>query len=213
MRRAGLLVLGSVGGILAAVVLCTVAVRTLGNAPQGTPWAVEQTGLQVLEYISYTGAFLEDGSYRPVEAVAAVIIYNPTDALLERGAVKLQQGQRLLVFSFSWLPPGSRLLVQEGCGQAYVDEPVDACWGWCMEGASNKHLLAQEAGRTALAVTNCASVTLEGGKVYYKDYDPQRHLYLGGITYTLTVPRLRPGQQVVLPVYRYVSGSSMVIGG
>ena len=54
-------------------------------------------------------------------ALAAVVLYNGSDRLLEKGAVKLRQGEELLVFSFSMLPPGARILVLENSGKIGKD--------------------------------------------------------------------------------------------
>lgn len=211
MKRGVLLGLGFCCSIVVAILLLYMALG-VGTGGIQLPCFVEQTPLQVLELLSYEGPFLEDGSRRYVENVAALVVYNPSDSLLEQGAVKLQQGDRLLVFSFSWIPPGGRVMILESCAKSFSPDPVVSCWGWCLLGESNEEVLrVEEVGRTSLAVTNLTDGKLDRAVVWFKDYDPERCLFIGGISHPLEVNSLLPGHRIVVPVFRYVSGSSMVV--
>ena len=84
-----LLALGLLGSLAVAVILQNNVRRCIAVSEIKMPCEVEQTALTVLELRSYDGPFLEDGSRRQVEGVAALVLYNRGKQLLERGAVKL----------------------------------------------------------------------------------------------------------------------------
>lgn len=211
MRRGLLLVIGFSGSLLAMIWLCVSVSRCWTQGVVKLPCQVQQTDLTVLELRSYDGPFVEDGSGRQVRDVAAVVLHNRGQSLLRAGAVKLYQSGQLLVFSFTMVPPGGRVLVLEQRAKPFLRTTVNACWGWCVTGEREARLQVEEAGRTALAVQNTCGELLRDTCVYFKDYDPGAQLYIGGITHSVPVRQLRPGQRIVLPVFRYLSGSSMVI--
>ena len=210
MRRGLLLVCGFAGSLLAALLLGCIAAQG-SSTHMYLPCAVEQTPLQILELRSYDGPFVEDGSHRPVRNVAALVLFNPSELYLEKGAVKIWQEGRLLVFSFTCIPPGARVLVLEHSAKLYDPGKVNDCWGWCVAGEKESLVQVEEVGRSALAVTNLQQSTLGDITVYYKDYDPMQKLYIGGISHNVTVRYLRPGHRVVVPAFMYLSGRSMVV--
>lgn len=211
MRRGLLLVIGFSGSLMVAAVLWMSVSSSLTMQTVKLPVDVEQTKLTVLELRSYDGPFVEDGSCRQVSDVAALVLHNRGTELLETGAVKLRIGDELLVFSFTMLPPGGRVLVLEKTGKLFPRAGINGCWGWSVTGGLEERILVEEAGRTSLALINICGETVERAFVYYKDYDPGQQMYIGGVTHILQVRRLQPGQRVVLPVFRYLSGSSMVL--
>ena len=202
--------LGAFGSLVAAAALQLNVAAGFDTAAVKLPCRAEQAAVTVLELRSYDGPFLEDGSRRAVQGVAAVVIHNDGSALLKKGAVKLRQGEDLLVFAFSMLPPGQKLLVLEKTGKGYSDHPINSCWGWSVTGGSDHRIRTEEAGRTAVSLINETDTVLDAW-VYYKDYDPVRGILVGGISYRVHIPQLKPGHRVTLPAYGYKSGSSMLI--
>ena len=217
MRKA-MLILGGLGGSALMIALLWMGVsRTVSGlgADGGIcfPCAVERLPLEVLELRSYDGPFLEDGSGRQVQGVAALVLHNTGEALLEKGAVKIQQGEQVLVFSFTMIPPGAKVLVLEKSGKLFSGSPVTACWGWSLEGEMPSYVRVEEAGRSSLTVTNLTDGTLHQVKIYYKAYDARADLYMGGYSHCVEVQELRPGHCQVVTAWRYISGESRVIGG
>ena len=210
MRRGLLLVLGIWGSVLSALLLVCVAAKGY-EAKLYLPCDVEQTPLRILELRSYDGPFLEDSSCRNVEDVAALVLYNPSNKFLERGAVKVWQGERLMVFAFTCSPPGGRVLVLESNAKCYDSGRIKNCWGWCVVKEELQTVQVEEVGRSALAITNLMQKTVGEITVHYKNYDPEEELYLGGISYSVTVYQVQPGHSVVVPAFRYLSGKSMVV--
>ena len=206
-----LLALGLLGSLTAAAVLCLNVGRCMAVNAIKLPCRAEQTALTVLELRSYDGPFLEDGSRRQVRGVAAAVLYNGGEQLLEKGAVKLWQGEQLLVFSFSMLPAGARILVLENSGKQFSDRQISGCWGWSVAGKTDPRIRTEEAGRTSLQLTNISDGAVDMARIYYKDYDPVQCLLVGGISYSVKISHLKPGHRATLPAFGYLSGCSMVI--
>ena len=210
MRRGLLLVLGFCGSLLTALLLASVVAKGC-ESQLYLPCDVEQTPLRILELRCYDGPFVEDGSCRQVRGVAALVLFNPSKQFLECGAVKVWQGGRLLVFAFTCIPPEGRVLVLESSAKPYSSDRITDCWGWCITTKTDRPIQVEEVGRSALAVTNLQTETVEEITVYYKDYDPKEKLYIGGISHSITVYNLQKGHRVVVPAFRYLSGESMVV--
>lgn len=208
MRRGLLLVLGFSGSLAAAVLLWISVGRCMCVVAIKTPCRVAQTPLVVLELRSYDRESIAD---RAVAGVAAVLLENTGDVLIEKGVVQLWQGGEALVFSFSMLPPGERILVPEQGGKPFVRQEVNGCWGWTVDGATDVRLQVTEVGRTTIAVQNTSGQLLAEAYAYYKDYDPYEDFFVGGATYCVKVRNLHPGHRVVIPAYGYMRGNSKLI--
>lgn len=213
MRKVLLLLLGFGGSAVVAILLVQNTVHAL--VPSGTPlsWpqAVDQTPLRVLALVPYDGAYPEDGSGDPVVNVAALVLENHGSVTLRNGAVKLLQGKQILVFSFTMVPPGARILVAEKSRLPFSDDPVTGCWGWTLEYSGGKHLAVEEYGRSGLTVTNLTEKIISSASICFKPYNPDLDMYIGGYSYWVEVTDLRPGIPRVVPVYRYTSGICKVV--
>lgn len=206
-----LITLGLLGSLVAAAALQFSVAACVSTSAIKLPCRAEQALVTVLELRSYDGPFLEDGSHRAVQGVAAVVVQNEGASLLKTGAVKLRQGQELLVFSFSMLPAGQKLLVLEKTAKPYANRPITSCWGWAVAGETDRRIQTEEAGRTALTLTNITPNKVNEAWVYYKDYDPVQRMLVGGITHSVHISHLLPGHRATVAAFGYLSGSSMVI--
>ena len=213
MRRILLLLLALCGSALMTVMLIRNTAPILFSSGQPLTWprAIDQTPLRVLSVLSYEGLYPEDGSREPVSKVAGIVLYNEGSTTLSSGAVRLLQGDRILVFSFTMVPPGAKILVVEKSRLPYSDEPITGLWGWSLEFHNNQDLQVEEHGRSGLRITNLSKDVLESATVYYKLYDPTLELYIGGYTHRVTVYDLRPGVPRTVPAYRYSAGSCRVV--
>ena len=213
MRKVLLLLLGLCGSAILTVILVRNTAPVLFPASQPLVWpkGVDQTPLSVLAVLSYEGLYPEDASQDPVSGIAGVVLQNNGSTTLSTGAVRLLQGDRILVFSFTMVPPGAKILVVEKSRLPYSDEPITGLWGWAMEVPQSQTLAVEEYGRSGLSITNLTAETLKKATIYYKRFDPMLELYIGGYTYRLTVFDLRPGIPRTVPVFRYTSGSCRVI--
>lgn len=213
MRKILLLLLGLCGSAAVTVILVQNTAPVLLPSPQPLDWprGVDQTPLTVLTVLSYEGLYPEDSSQEPVSGIAGVVLQNNGRSTLSTGAVRLLQGDRILVFSFTMVPPGAKILVVEKSKLPYSDEPITGLWGWALELPKAQTVQVEEYGRSGLSITNLTDKTLHSATVYYKVFDPTLELYIGGYTYRVTVYDLRPGIPRKVPAYRYTAGSCRVV--
>ena len=91
------------------------------------PYTLPNSTLVVEEIVSYHGQYWEDGSGDMVENVAGLMIYNPTDRMIEFGAIALEQAGEQLYFFVYQLPPLSRCLVLERDRTTCRAQEITAC--------------------------------------------------------------------------------------
>lgn len=177
------------------------------------PMAVEGTKLRVLQLSGYTGPFWEDGSDTVVTNAAVLLVENSGDLLAAEGAVILQWGENTMVFELGGLPPGQRMLVIEKDAQQYRQGMPAACYGWCREEypESMGHVTAVAAPNGGMLVTNHTAARIPAVDVCYKTRDPNSGIYIGGISHTVTVEQLKPGEQRVVRPAHYWQDASRVI--
>ena len=67
---------------------------------------VKPESLAVLQWGTYTGPYVEDGSGRAVEKVACILVRNTTEQYLDYGEVKATVGEKNCSFVVTGLPAG-----------------------------------------------------------------------------------------------------------
>ena len=82
-------------------------------APVKFPVTPSGSTLVAEELVSFQGPYWEDGSGDLVENVACVMVYNPSERMVEYAALAVEQGEDMLYFFIYALPPQSRCLVME----------------------------------------------------------------------------------------------------
>lgn len=220
MRRTMLAVVSTVSGTMLLVMfgLCIgwqCARAQASTVPQNVlqfPCAVEGTDLNALQLVRYEGPFLENRSGQEVANTAALVLEN-TGGFLESGAVVLEMEGVRLVFELYDLPPGERVLVLEKDGRLFQEGLLLNCYGWEMEWYPEDmgHVTAEGAGGMTLAVTNQTDGIIPVAKICYRTRDPGSGMFLGGISYSVEVRDMQPGEQRLIQPPYYVSGSSRVL--
>ncbi len=217
MRRVMLLVLGICGSIGAAALLCcsVAAGQVIKNtgASLKLPFRIEGTPLVVVDRVCYDGPFGENGSDREVVNVAAVLIRNTQQVTVASAEVVLTQCNGLQKYRFTMLPPGGVLLVPECDGQTYNTESyIGSACTFSMGEMQEFGCVAQITSGDRIAVTNTSTNVVKLLTVYYKTYDPQMGMYLGGITYQATAENIQPGEQRIVDAYHVAYGYTKVVG-
>lgn len=176
------------------------------------PVVVRSTGLIIQNLVCYEGVLLESDSDEPAGEIMALMVYNSTDKMILSAELLLQQQERELLFSITWLPPHSRLLVVEQRGQAYENASVTRCSCLALEtweqGEPSVEVLEVPAG---LSVKNLGETTARQVLIHYKQYIPQGDFYLGGITKTAELLDLQAGESRDLLPEGYAPGYSRVV--
>lgn len=146
----------------------------------------------ITDFISYTGAFMEDRTDEVVSDVLAIRVTNNGKESIQTMEIALTNGEERAEFSLSTLFPGETVIVLEKNRMAYSDSPeftqvetssvalfeelpglcTDQLEIQCLDGVIN--------------VTNISGEDIQGDIfIYYKNY--VSGVYYGGITYRIRI--------------------------
>lgn len=213
-----LLIVGLGTGGLLLFALCTGAAAQYAHLQEQQrtrmlPGAVQGTFLQAVQLAAYEGPFWEDGTAEEAADVAALVVENTGGCYVSEGAVVLDWGEDRMVFELSWLPPGGKVLVLEKHRKPYRDIGDGACYGWASElyPENTGVVTVEQTGSAGLAFTNRTDGAIDGAAAMYKHYDQESGMYIGGITYSISVADLQPGESRTVTPWRYAAGYSRVV--
>lgn len=218
-----LLILGIAGSLLMAWVLWEVAQNDLTKetfapdqvTPNGfnLPLTIPGTTLQLKEISAYEGPFLEDGSGQEVVNIAALHVYNTGEREVRNACITLQLENDDYVFYGEHIPPGATVVLLEMHTAAYQKGSITDYSGWQetteQEQLTGLHITDKDNG--TLIVTNTSNQTLRNVCLYYKSWLSPPDVYMGGITYSVMIPLLAPGQTEMLCPDHYATGYSKVV--
>lgn len=179
------------------------------------PITLQESRLVVEKLMCYNGPYWEDGSGEIVENVAGLMLYNPTDRLIEFAAFSLEQEGKQLYFFVYHLPPQSRCLVLEYHKNACDPGAVTACtqlsirWGY--QELSREQMDYVGLG-PLMTVINRDTRRLKHVTVWYKRYVQSEDYYLGGAVYSAHVFDLQPEEQRTISPEYYEAGSARIVG-
>ena len=177
------------------------------------PCVARGSELIVEKIVSYEGEFWEDGTNAYAVNIMALVVYNPASFGIRKAEIVLLQGQRQLTFHISYLPPDSRVLVQERCRNAYVPGDLTQCRCTFLEKMDwqTAPLSLESTGTGTLRLKNEADTPFSSVTLHYKQYDKISGLYLGGISHQLTASPLAPGESLHLSPAHYTENRSRVV--
>ena len=99
--------------VLAAVAAVLLLMPPEEAADPSPPGGSGTLALKCLQFSSYTGQFVEDGTDEPVAGVAAMLVTNPTAQFLDLATVTYKVGDTTATFEITGLPPGGTAWVLE----------------------------------------------------------------------------------------------------
>lgn len=177
------------------------------------PFSIPGTDLVALELRSYDGLYLEDGSKEGVSNVAALILRNDSTKLLEHAHVELWQGTQKLNFEINYLPAGEKILVIESDKSQYVQSKISACSGYGTFASTDIAGLVsiRQIGEKMLLITNPGPLPLKRVVVYFKNFDYESSMFLGGIVYEIPIHSLAPGETYFAKPLYYSNESSRIV--
>ena len=185
------------------------------SPPAGSfPMEVEGTHLTVTQLSGYTGPFWENDKGMVVKNAAAILVENTGDLLAAEGAVILQWAGTTMVFELEGIPPGAQVLILEKDAQTYAAGMPSACYGWCREEYPEDmgHVVVSAVTQGGMEVTNRTAATIPAVDIWYKGYDPEGDIYLGGYSRSYRVEQLRPGESRWIHPPGFYGNSGKVIG-
>lgn len=230
-----MLILGVAGSVFSALVLylsasgMLVAVKEtvlLNAIPQKDhlsqaqsdlefPVSVPGTTLLAQKISSYEGPFLEDGSDREVVNIAALQVYNAGDKDVLRAHIVLFCGDTSLSFYGEHIPAGVTVVLLERSAGTFRSDGFVGCSGWQeIDNSAQRidgEISVSDIAMGTVVVTNLTDKTFQNVHIYYKSFLSPPGIYVGGITYTVEIPALLPGQTEHLYPYHYASGYSKVV--
>lgn len=179
------------------------------------PIQVENSNIEILKILPYSGNYLEDGSDADISGVATIIIRNNgktaveyVDLILDRDGTKLQ-------FTASAVPSGGTVVVQEKNKQSYNKGTYQGCSAKVAEvqklGMSSKKVEVKEEGDQSLVVTNLTDQEIPAVRVFYKFHMEEEGVYVGGITYNVKLTSLKAGESQTVTPSHYLKDASEVV--
>lgn len=178
------------------------------------PYAISGTDLVVQQISPYSGYYLEDGSDRSVDNIAAIVVTNNGEAMDFVG-IGISQGLTSYAFSGSQIPAHSTVIIQEQTGAELVSGDFNSCTATVTESSgtqtSSDIVQIVDNGNNTFTVANTSEETIPEVTVYFKNYLPDEDVYVGGITYHITLEDIEPGTGVEVNSGHYASGYSVIV--
>ena len=178
------------------------------------PYSISDTGLVVEQISPYSGYYLEDASDDEISNVAAIVLTN-NGGDLDFVGIGIAQGDRSLAFSASQVPAGATVIIQEQSRAAYEDGNYYSCTATTTESdgfqASTDTIRVEDNGDNSFLVANIGEETVPEVRVFFKNYLPEEDVYVGGITYNVTVTDLEPGMATIVTPGHYDSNYSIIM--
>lgn len=237
MRKVFLVIWSIIGSVFFAALLCLINLPNDANAQNHTqesvnkeivpvealepasitlPYRVDGTDLFLHSIVAYEGPFLEDYSNREVVDVAALILENTGTQTIRSALIKLHRGSFLLEFQVSFIPSGKKVLVLERSAQRCLYQNFTSCEGiqilsgddWLTDG----QLKIERVGMQQIRIRNLTERTQDNLRLYFKNYQSEMELYIGGVTGQQALPQILPGDSVTVSVYKFLWDYSQIIG-
>jgi len=233
-RRVSLLLLGIAGGVLAAATLFVSAENTYitncinnqissetGFSPSDDqepilfPVRIRGTTLVAESISTYEGPFLEDGSNTEVVGIAALAVRNTGYDEVAKCYIELRSSDDCYSFYGEHIPSGATVLLLEcGCS-LYKKSGFLDCRGWQITTQLamdvRQYVMIEEQSLGTLFVTNISDKPLSGVQINYKSWLSPPNIFVGGISYSVDISLLLPGQTQILYPYHYACGFSKVV--
>lgn len=153
--------------------------------------------LQIQRVKGYTGIYIEDGSDKEVENVAAIQVKNNSEKTIEFAQVQLYNGDKKLIFDVTTLPANSSAVVMD-INQATLNEKESITYGgtsitYMDKLQKSSDIKYTKVDNNGIKVTNKSKKEIPCIRIFYKFKSPDGY-YVGGITYTAKVEDLKSGE-------------------
>ena len=169
------------------------------------PYEIPNTGIVIKQVSSYSGYFIEDGSDREVSGITAIVLEN-NGGDLDFIGIGIAQGERNLAFSGSQIPAGATVIIQEQTGAAFTNDPFYSATANITPGEFEQYdglITVKKNKDGTFSVINVSEETFPVVKVYFKNYLPEEDVYVGGITYSVTLEDVDPDTEVEVTATHY----------
>ena len=175
-------------------------------SPITFPYKDDSTGILVEQLSNYNGYYIEDGQDAPVSDVAAIVVTNRSKSDLSFIGIGISQNGNSLAFSGSQIPAGATVIILEQDKRPYDGNPCYSCTANITKEELNLHedkIKINAGSGDTFTVTNISGETLSSVKIQFKNYLPDEDVYVGGITYNVTIPDFEPDTEVEITSGHY----------
>ncbi len=178
------------------------------------PYKIGDTGLVIESIGSFEGPFVEDASDDELENVAAMVITNTSDKMVQYSSINfaVKRGKDIN-FVITNLPANTSVIVFEtnrfcfeGNETISYSDDITAF----MERDIHSSEVSVSAADNLVSLTNNTDKTIDTAYVYYKLY-VDGGVYLGGITYRAKITDVEPGTTRTQGSSHYFTNNSQVL--
>lgn len=171
--------------------------------------------LSLMSISRYAGAFVEDGTDDIVSDIMSITVRNDGEKAVQYAHITLTLGENTYEFDLTTLPAGASVLLLELSRQA-MPEGTDGINGevtmyalFDTEISMYEDVFSIEATDTAITVTNNSDTDIGQIYVYYKI--AYGDLYMGGITYRVSISGLKAGASTTSYAGHYAADYSKLM--
>lgn len=188
---------------------------------QPTTQPVEETTCQLpyaniyaRRLVCFDGPFYEDQNAEELIGIAALELENTGDKMVEYVEAIVEQENRKLRFEATYIPPGGRVLVLEKDAQLYdMQRILDFQCPKIVTATVSAQNMVQVLpdGACNVVVTNLSRQELCCVRVFYKQYYEKDAQFIGGVTYSLVLTDLQPGESRRVSPYHFATEYSRIV--
>ena len=184
---------------------------------EGVTYPVDMgEGITLMAVQSYSGKFIEDGSDELVSEVMSLIVQNNGEKDVQLADLKLVDLEgKEYQFRITTLMPGQTMIALESTRASYQEEvkifsaKVEHLAVFSEKPQMAEDIFKIESQQNLIIVTNISDKKILAARVCYKNMMDE--VYLGGITYTVSIPELLPGETVELSTKHYTKDTSQMV--
>ncbi len=210
------------GGLMAVILLCNICIKSPiechadsvevssgDSATMGIP--ISSTPLVVDAMASYDGMFYEDGTYRDVMGVAAIMLRNCSDITIPYACVIVYTENCRYEFEATMLPPNSNVIIPELNCALLTEKNIVNCFGWITVSNSTQPDHIMITASEQVCVRNLSSKPVQNLVVYHRTFLQDGNFYLGGKAFTTKIPYIEPEKAIHFLPGNFAPGYSQVV--
>lgn len=167
----------------------------------------------ITEVKSFAGMYFEDGSDEIVSNVMMLMVENRGEENIQLADITAYDAAgNAYTFRITTLLPGSKVTVLEAnraeysADKAIVSAEVTNLALFAKAPEMHEDVLEFTCSDHMVKVKNISGSSFAGGRVCYKNASGD--IYIGGITYSLTIPALESGEETTLYATHFTEGAS-----
>lgn len=179
------------------------------------PFEIKGYDMEIVGLGAYTGVFVEDGSNEQVSGVAMLQVKNTGTAVIEYAELQVEVFLEILNFKIAALPAGESAVLLEQQRKMMPEEAPQKCVATVVQresmGMSKEKISVTDAGDNRLLIKNLTDQKQSNIRVFYKYYMADKEVFWGGIAFSLKVPELEAGKELMIQPAHYQSGACQIV--